>query len=457
MNPPAPPSHDPPRPTPRSRFLGRVTLLLVALAILVFAGFAIHWGVQRLSHSVTDDAFVETHIVNIAPEQVSGRIVRYLVQEDDHVRGGELLVEIDPVPYRDQVEVLKAKLLVAQDQLAAEEVSLERLRAEVPRQIDIAARALAAAKAEQGRDDDALKYTTEDVDKAIKEARAFLEASQAAYVLAEQEYKRFTTLYDKDAVSQRRAQEATKAYQATKADVKLAEAKLARAVVAEKKVDVARQTALAAAHQTDKSISAHQLAETRKIQIKEAESIVKVRGSQVEETRRALAVAETNLKYTRIVAPFDGVIVKLYRHLGDYVQAGTPVLSLYNPALTYVTANLEETKLEGVAPGNAVRLDIDAFSAPFRGRVVWINKATGANFALIPRNAAAGEFTKVVQRVPVRILIEKDERWPLLRAGLSLTVYIAHGPGDPEWARQAARTMREIESTVVPTPGGRAP
>src|SRR4029077_17559449 len=157
---------------------------------------------------------------------------------------------------------------------------------------------------------------------------------------------------------------------------------------------------------------------------KQAERKVEVKKEQVGEARRALDVAGTSLRYTRITAPSAGVVVHLYRHLGDHVPAGTPVLSLYNPELTYVEANLEETKLEGVAPGNRVRLDIDAISRPFRGRVVWINRATGANFALVPRNISAGEFTKVVQRVPVRILIEKDDRWSRLRAGLSVTVSI---------------------------------
>jgi membrane fusion protein (multidrug efflux system) len=119
---------------------------------------------------------------------------------------------------------------------------------------------------------------------------------------------------------------------------------------------------------------------------------------------------------------------------------------MYNTDLLYVTANLEETRLRGVSPGNEVELEIDAFDKPFRGRVVWIDKSTGAQFALLPRNVVSGEFTKVVQRVPVRIQIEKDDRWPLLRAGFSVTVKIAHGPGDPEWAERAAREMAEIET-----------
>ena len=77
---------------------------------------------------------------------------------------------------------------------------------------------------------------------------------------------------------------------------------------------------------------------------------------------------------------------------------------------------------------------------------MWVNKSTGAQFALMPRNVVSGEFTKVVQRVPVRIAIEKDERWPLLRAGLSVQAIIAHGPSDPQWAEKAAREMRDLET-----------
>jgi membrane fusion protein (multidrug efflux system) len=119
---------------------------------------------------------------------------------------------------------------------------------------------------------------------------------------------------------------------------------------------------------------------------------------------------------------------------------------MYNPDLLYVTANLEETRLHGVAPGNSVQLHVDAFAEPFRGRVVWLDKSTGAQFALMPRNVVSGEFTKVVQRVPVRIAIEKDDRWPLLRAGLSVEVVIAHGAGDPRWAEETSQKMVDIEA-----------
>ena len=244
----------------------------------------------------------------------------------------------------------------------------------------------------------------------------------------------------------RRAQQVTQARDSALARRNLAAAKLAKARAERTQIEVAKQTLDAAGKTTEKGVKSVALAETGNAQIRESELLVAVKKEQVEDALKALAAAEDNLRYTQIRAPFPGVVVKRYRHLGDFALAGVPVLSMYNPDLLYVTANLEETRLRGVAPGNAVELQLDAFAEPFRGRVVWVNKSTGAQFALMPRNVVAGEFTKVVQRVPVRILIEKDERWPRLQAGLSVRAVIAHGEGDPQWAEKAAREMADLEA-----------
>jgi membrane fusion protein, multidrug efflux system len=458
-NPQTPSDPLPARPRAgRSEFVRRIwgdrwlrLAVMAGLVLLVVAPFAGYWVVYRFTHSITDDAFVETHVVNIAPQEVSGHLVRYLVQEQDVVAAGQLLAEIDPVPYREQVALLEAKLGVAQAQLAAAKTSLERLQAQVPREIEVAQRALAAAKAEQSREEKTLQFITDDTEKGIHEARSDLEATRARLVLAEEDYKRYAALFASEAATQRQSQEATRTFQTSQAEVKASEARLGRALAGVKKVEAVRQGAAAATHQAQKAEQSVEVALTLRLEITESERQVEVNKQQVSQEQRALDVAKTSLRYARIVAPFPGVVVHLYRHLGDHVPAGTPVLSMYNPELTYVTANLEESKLEGVAPGNPVRLDVVAFSQPFRGRVVWINKATGANFALVPRNLSSGEFTYVVQRVPVRILVEKDERWPQLRAGLSVTVAIEHGPGDPEWAKQAADEMRALEATIKPS------
>jgi hypothetical protein len=190
---------------------------------------------------------------------------------------------------------------------------------------------------------------------------------------------------------------------------------------------------------------AHPRGQRENLQIAADQKLVGERSQEVIEANRALELAETRLGYTRIEAPYDGVIARKWRHLGDYAHLGDPIFSMYNPELLYVTVQLEETLLEGVAPGNHARLQIEAFSSPFHGRVVWVGSATGANFSLIPRDVSAGEFTYVVQRVPTRIAIDRDERWSLLKPGLSVTAVIDHGQGDPDWAVEELRRERQIE------------
>jgi membrane fusion protein (multidrug efflux system) len=416
----------------------------VAAVVVVLVGA--RWFTYRHAHSITEDAFVEAHIVNVAPQTVSGHIGRFLVEENDKVKKGQVLAEIDPVPYRDQVNIARSKVDTARAELRRQESALMRQRKEVPLQIAVAERTLEAAKAEQAKAEEALRLTDDEVNKGIDEAQAALDASRANAVLARQEYHRYTNLYRKQAVPQRKSQEVTRAHDAAGADVRLSQARLAKALAGRTRIEVARREVEAARAATRKAAKSVELAETGNDLIRETEHLRDVKKESVEDARQALAAAEDNLRYTKIRAAFPGVIVKRYRNLGDFASPGVAILSMYNPDLIYVTANLEETRLPGVAPGNSVELRMDAFAEPFRGRVVWINKSTGAQFALMPRNVVSGEFTKVVQRVPVRIQVEKDDRWPLLRAGLSVQAVIAHGAGDPSWAEQAAREMRELET-----------
>jgi membrane fusion protein (multidrug efflux system) len=444
--PPQPAPAAPPA-APRRRWLFRVLWLAGLLCLVGLASpFAFSWWSYRLTHSITEDAFVEAHIVNVAPQSVSGHLVRFLCEENDRVEAGQVLAEIDPVPYRDQVNIARSKVDTAQAELRRQEAALARLRLEVPIQIEIARRTLAAAEADERRAREAVKLTQDEVEHGIDEAKASLAASKADLVLAEQEYTRYTNLEKEMAAPLRRAQQVTQERDAAKARRDLAVAKLAKAEAERTQIEVAKRTLDAAEKTTQKAVKGVDLAETGNAQIREVELLTAVKKEDVEDARRALAAAEDNLRYTQVRAPFPGVVVKRYRHLGDFASPGVAILSMYNPELTYVTANLEETRLSGVAPGNAVELQVDAFAEPFRGRVVWIDKSTGAQFALMPRNVVSGEFTKVVQRVPVRIAIDKDERWPQLRSGLSVRAVIAHGEGDPRWAEQTAREMKELET-----------
>ncbi len=426
---------------------GRLIALALLIALIgVGLPTAMNWIGYRRTHSITDDAFVEAHIINIAPQLVSGRIIRFLADENDRVAQGQVVAEIDPIPYQDKVNVAQAQLDSALAELNRQRADLELVRKEVPIQIEIARRTFAAALADRVKAEKSLRLTEDDVEKGIDEARAGVKSAKASLTLAELEYARFTRLEQQGASPLRQQQQVTQSRDSASAQVDLAAARLAKALASRTQIDVARSTLEAAEKSEQKAAKGIDLAQVGYDQIREIELLVKVKEQSVQQARRALEAAENDLAYTRVRAPFPAIVVKRYRHLGDFVAAGSPLLSLYNPDLLYVEANLEEDRLPGVEPGNPVHIALDAFAEPFKGRVVWVNKLTGAQFALMPRNVVSGEFTRVVQRVPVRIQIERDERWPRLRAGLSATVAIAHGPGDAAWAADAARAMEELET-----------
>jgi membrane fusion protein (multidrug efflux system) len=444
----------PPVGRPTRLRLGRLLATTIVIGLLVVASVPVmNWVEYRRTHSITDDAFVEAHIVNVGPQLVSGRIIRFLANENDRVGQGQIVAEIDPIPYRDKANIARAQLDLAQAELARQRADLDRVRKEVPIQIEIAKRTFAAAIADRGRAEESLKYTSDEVEKGIDEARAGVKAAHASLTLAELEYVRFTRLEQQGASTQQRQQQVTQSRDSASAQVEVADAKLAKALASRTQIDVARRALEAAQKAEQKAAKGIDLSETGYDQIREIELLVKVKEQSVEQARRALEAAVNDLAYTKVRAPFPGVVVKRYRNLGDFAAAGSPLLSMYNTELLYVEANLEEDRLPGVEPGNPVKIELDAFAEPFRGRVVWINKSTGAQFALMPRNVVSGEFTRVVQRVPVRIQIERDDRWPRLRAGLSATVAIAHGPGDAPWAEEAAKAMGELETrfNALPT------
>ncbi len=168
--PPTPPGPSPPAvvpaPSQGRRWFRRAVWAVVLLALLILGLVPLtRWVRYRLGHSITDDAFIEAHIINVAPEMVSGRIVRFLVDENDTVERGQVLAEIDPIPYRDKVSLAAAKLDSAKEELVRQQADLERLRREVPIQIEIARRTLAAAVADRRKAEESLKLTDDDVEQ----------------------------------------------------------------------------------------------------------------------------------------------------------------------------------------------------------------------------------------------------------------------------------------------------
>ena len=264
--------------------------------------------------------------------------------------------------------------------------------------------------------------------------------------MAREDYSRYEALSKARSVSVRRFQEATRAYHVAESEVKVSEARLAMTEADDNEIRIARKDLSAARHGVSEALAELELAKLGAIEIEASRLNVAEKNRRVAEAKSQYQLAKIDLDYTRVPAPFNGVIARKWRHSGDYARAGEPVFSMYNRDLIYVTANLEETLLEGVRPGNRARLKVAAFDREFKGRVLWIGSATDAKFSLIPRDVSSGEFTYIVQRVPVRIWIERDERWPLLKPGLSVKAVISHGPGDPKWVQETLLKQREIEN-----------
>ena len=424
-----------------------VLLILGTVGLLV----GVPWLTYRYTHSISKDAFVESHLVNLSP-QVAGNIVEIYVQEQERVKKGQLLALVDPSVYQHEVDLAAAKLDVAKAALDKSQSDLALLQQQVPQQITVSQAKLATAEEDAKKAAAAVSMITLDVGDAVQSAEHAVDAAQADVVLANEDYTRFTALFKDGSVTQRRYQEATKTQGVAAANRKIADAKLSQAQANRQQADIAQQELAAAKSRVREAQADVDLAKLGNAQITVLEKQVAEQEQAVIEADRALRLASVNLGYTKITAPFDCVIAKKWRHLGDYSHTGDPIFSIYNPDFLYVTVHLEETRLEGVSPGNWATLQLEAYSQPFRGRVVWIGSATGANFSLIPRDLSSGEFTYVIQLVPTRIAIERDDRWPQLKPGLSVTVDIEHGAGDKKWADEEwERERKEADIQLVPT------
>ena len=402
--------------------------IVIPLAVVAVAALA-YWIGYRYTHSITNDAFVESDMVVLAPK-VSGQIVEMLVADSEHVTKGQLLFRIDPIPYREQIALDLANEKKAAADLEVARSALARLESRIPDQIALAQRQLATSNDELLGAEGEVEHARATVQHDLTKAEQNVRIREAERDLALITYKRFEELLATRMASREMRDTKKAALDTAKARLDQAHTELAQARSDAIKVQVSEKARNAARNRVRQAESQLALANLGPIDIVEARHVVESHAQQVEAMRAQRSKHETDLRDTEVVAPFNGVAVKRFQFRGDYATQGVPVLSLYDTDNLYVTANLEETKLAGVGPGNAVRLSVDAFNKPFKGHVLWIGKATGAQFALIPRDVSSGEFTKVVQRVPVRIVIDEDKRWSELRPGLSVTVAISHARPD---------------------------
>jgi membrane fusion protein (multidrug efflux system) len=397
------PPTDPAVPAPKERGRGRRPFLILGVvAVLVLAGIGIYHMVTA-GREGTDDAQVTADMVPIGT-RVAGVVARVEVQENQRVKKGDPLVTIDRADYLAHQQQAAAELATAQAQAQVAEAQVQIVEA-------TSRGGFASARA-------ALTGSTVGVsgaDAQLAVARAALARAQSDAHKAELDLNRAQDLRRADAVTQERLDATQAAFDSARAALAQAQAQVTMAEEsrrgAESRVGEARGRVSQSAPIEPQIAAARAGADLAHARVRSAEA--------------ALALANLQLDYTRIVAPADGVASKLMVHDGQLVTVGQPVVELV-PATTYVIANFKETQVGRMRPGQRAEVEVDAFPGQkLEGRVESLSGGTGASFSLLPADNATGNFVKVVQRVPVRIAWVKPYSDVALRAGLSADVTVS--------------------------------
>ncbi len=342
------------------------------IAIIVFSAIVLTGAVTlylylsyKAAHITTDDAFVEGRIHTIA-SKIRGTVKAVYVNDNQPVKKGDPLLEIDPADY--DVKVSEA---------------LSGLNAEKARLSEVDARI------------EASKKQLSELRAAVEAAKANLELQDATLNQAETDMRRAESLYREEIIPKERYERTMTAYKVAAAQVKAAKEQMRQAEMA---------------LQTQKAI------------VKQAEAARTSQLSVVKQKEALLKEAELNYSYTKIYSPSDGYVTKKSVETGNQIQAGQPLMAVVPLGDVYVVANYKETQLEKIKPGQKVKIKVDTYPGKtFIGKVESIMAGTGATFSLFPPENATGQFVKVVQRIPVKILIDKDtDKEHILRVGMSV-------------------------------------
>ena len=328
---------------------------VILLVLLATGGtLGLKWWIKGQTHITTDNAFVEAHIHSISA-RIPGIVKSVAVQDNQFVRKGDLIVELDPTDYRARVADATASINMARNETSGEYAKVDAAKTAV---------SLARVKLDQAETD-------------LARGKALF----AKEVVPKEQLDRLETAYKVAAMEKRQAEEALRR---AEAEVGLSGNGGRDAKVAQKK-------------------------------------------AQFDE-------AELKLSYTRIFAPADGYITRKSVETGNYIQPGQPLMALVQLADSWVTANYKESQLSHVKPGQKVEFSVDAYpNRIFRGTVDSIMAGTGAAFSLLPPENATGNYVKVVQRIPIKIAIDKSsDPGHLLRIGMSVvpTIIVDRGVSD---------------------------
>lgn len=380
----------------RPRSKNRV-LLLAAAAVLVLAGVTWLWY-YFAGYESTDDAQVDVHLSPVSP-RISGYVIKVNVNDNQYVEKGTVLVEIDPKDY--EVAVAKAKADLANAQATAQSLNIN-----VPiTSVNTSSQLTSAAS-----DVDSASAGINAAEKQLSAARAQVEQAEANDVKTQDDLRRYKQLVDKQNVSEQIYDQAVASAKSSTASVAAARANEA----------AAQESVRQAKSRLAQAEASHRAAQTGPQQVASSRARALSAVADVQQKQAALEQAELNLQYTKVVAPVSGSVNKTVV-VGMNVQPGQQLLNIVPLDEVWITANFKETQLRKMQPGQRVEFKVDSSGRKYKGHVESIAGATGPLFSALPPENATGNYVKVVQRIPVKIVLDAGEnRDRQLRPGMSV-------------------------------------
>ena len=374
----------------------RLALIVGGIVVLV-AGFFL-WRYLG-SYESTDAAQIDGHL-NAISARVSGHVTKLLVNDNQYVEAGTLLVEIDPRDY--EIAVASARAAY-QDALA----TAESMRVNVPITTTSTGSQLSAAQSEV----EGMRAGLSMSRQQLEGARAQLEQAIANDIKAQNDVGRYKQLVDKQEISHQQYDQAVAAARSSAAGVTAARASVA---AAEQQVTQSK----AKLDQMDANLRAAQTAPQQNAAVR---ARAQAAMAQAQQKKAALDQALLNLQYARLVAPVNGIVSNRTVEVGQNVQIGQELMKIINLDDIWVTANFKESQLRLMRPGQGATISVDAYGKKYNGHVQSIAGASGALFSMLPPENATGNYVKVVQRIPVKITFDPGEtKEHILRPGMSV-------------------------------------
>ena len=393
----------------------RRALLIAGVVVAVIA--ILLWLHYRNRES-TDDAQVNAHIIPIAP-RISGSVIDVLVKDNQTVKKGQVLVRLDPRDFQAKLDDAKAALALAQSRAQAATVNVPLTFETTQSGTTSADAVVAAAQANYEQANLALQTA---LTSGLAYAQANVQEKEAKYQKAESDLTRMKPLAAKSEISQQQYDGYVAAEQEAKSQLDAARQNFS---LAQQTVSVRRAQVASAKAELEKARAGSTAAQANTKQVKVSSANAASARAAVEQAQANLDAAHLNLDYTTIVAPEDGTVTNKTVEVGEIVQPGQGLLLLVPLNDVWVTANFKETQLARVKPGDRAEIYVDMYGKTFPGHVDSIAGATGSRLSLLPPENATGNYVKVVERIPVKILLEPDVlKQAILRPGMNVEATI---------------------------------